>query len=77
METTTISVKKSIKKRLDELKNYPREPIDSVIERLVDLAVDEEPLTEEDIKGIEEGLQDIRAGRYYSTKELKGKLHIK
>lgn len=77
METTTIQVNKSLKKRLDELKNYPKEPIDSVIERLVSLAVDEEPLSEEDIKGIEEGLQDIRTGRFYTTKELKEKLKMK
>lgn len=77
METTTIQVKKSLKIKLDELKNYPKEPIDSVIERLVTLAIDEEPLSDEDIKGIEEGLRDIKAGKYYTTKELKAKLHIK
>ena len=77
METTTIQVKKNLKKRLDTLKIYPKEPTDSVIERLVNLAVDEIPLSEEDIKGIEEGLEDIKAGRYYTTKELKEKLRLK
>jgi predicted transcriptional regulator len=77
METTTIQIRKTLKKRLDRLKVYPNEPMDSVIERLTHIAVDEEPLSAEDIRGIEEGLADIKAGRVYTTEQLKKKLGIK
>ncbi|MEM0149838.1 MAG: hypothetical protein QXW10_03010 [Candidatus Micrarchaeaceae archaeon] len=77
METTTIQIRKDLKKKLDEFKAYPGESMNSVIERLARNAVDEEPLSAGDIKGIEEGLADIRAGRVYTTKQLKKKLEIK
>ena len=77
METTTIQVKKSLKKKLEGLKVHPSESMDSVIERLTNLAIDDEPLSPEEIKGIEEGLEDIRAGRVYTTTQVKKKLGIK
>ena len=52
METTTIQIRKVLKKKLDELKTYPNEPMDSVIERLTDMAIDEEPLSAEEIRDI-------------------------
>ena len=35
------------------------------------MAVDDEPLSEEAIRGIEEALEDIRAGRLYSEDEIR------
>ena len=77
METTTIQIRKTLKKKLEELKAYPNETMDQLIERLADSKIDYEPLTEEDIKGIEKGLADIRAGRVYTLEEVKKKLGIK
>ena len=77
METTTIQIRKVLKKKLDELKTYPNEPMDSVIERLTDMAIDEEPLSAEEIKDIEKSLEDIKKGRVYSLGEVKKQLGIK
>lgn len=55
---------------------YKNEPYNSVVERLIKMAYDEEPLTEEEIKGIEEILEDIKAGRAYSGKEAKRMLGL-
>ncbi len=77
METTTVQIKRSLKKKLEELKIHPSEPMDSVIERLANMAIDEEPLSPEEIKGIEEGLADIKAGRVYTTAQVKKRLGIK
>ncbi len=77
METTTIQVKKTVKKKLNALKLYPREPMDSVIERLTDMAIDDEPLTKEDIRDIERSLEDVKKGRVYSLEEVKDELGIK
>ena len=77
MEITTIQIRKVLKKKLDELKAYPNETMDQLIERLADNHIDYEPLSKEDIKGIEKGLADIKAGRVYTLEEVKKKLGIK
>ena len=77
METTTIQIKKSLKRKLDELKIYPNETMDQLIERLADSKIDYEPLSEEEIKGIEKGLADIKAGRVRTLEQIKKKFGIK
>ncbi|MDE1871417.1 MAG: hypothetical protein KGI06_04230 [Candidatus Micrarchaeota archaeon] len=77
METTTIQVKKSIKKKLDMLKIYPNESMGSVIERLTNMAIDEEPLSKEEIRDIEKSLDDIKKGKVYSLDEVKKDIGIK
>lgn len=77
METTTIQIRKVLKMKLEELKVYPNETMDQLIERLADSKTDYEPLSREEIKGIEEGLADIKAGRVYTTKQMKKELGIK
>ena len=74
---TTIQVEEEVRRVLNELKLYPREPYNLVIERLIKSKIDEEPLSKEAIKAIEKGLQDIKEGRVYTTKEVKRKLKIK
>lgn len=74
--TTTICIDPNIKKKLDDLKAYKNESYNSVVERLIKMACDEEPLTDEDIKGIEESLEDIKAGRVYSEEEAKRMMGI-
>ncbi len=73
---TTIQVHRTLKDKLEKLKIYPRESYAKVIERLIAGGIDSEPLSEEEIKGIEQGLANIKAGRTYTTKELKKKLGI-
>lgn len=67
-----------VKKRLDILKRYPRETYNEVLERLTGDALEDaaEVLTEEDIRDIEEAIQDIKAGRVYTTEEVKKELGI-
>ncbi len=74
----TIKVTPDVKQRLDALKKYPRETYNEVIERLTRDALEEaaEELTDEDIRDIEEAIQDIKAGRVYTTDELKRELGI-
>lgn len=74
--TTTICIDPNIKRKLDDLKAYKNESYNSVVERLIKMAYDEEPLTDEDIKGIEESLEDIKAGRVYSEEEAKRMMGI-
>lgn len=60
---TTIQLRPETKSRLDGMKIHPRESYDEVLNRLLDMTHDPEPLSEETSKKIEEGIADIRAGR--------------
>ncbi len=77
METTTIQIKKELKKKLDKLKAYPNETMDQLIERLANSQIDNEPLSKDDIKSIEKSLTDIKAGRVYTLEQVKKKNGIK
>ena len=64
-----------VKQRLDRLRRFPRESYNEIISRLT-MENEEEGITEEDISDIEEALEDIKAGRVYSTAQLKEKLGL-
>jgi len=75
-ETTTIVIQKDLKSRLDEVKLHPRETYNDVIERLLECTVDDEPLSEETLFAIEEGLEDIRKGRTVPMEDVMKELGI-
>ncbi len=74
---TSIQVEKEIKARLDKLKNHPRETYNEVLVRLLKIAQDDDILSPAVIKNIEEGIADIKAGRVYSSAQVKKKLGLK
>ena len=55
---------------LDDLKINPRETYDNVVRRLAESAYDDEPLSEEEIAAMEEGIADIKAGRVRSLRDV-------
>jgi len=67
METIPIRIRKETKESLTKFRAHPRETYDEVIARLMASQVDREPVSEEILKAIEEGLADIRNRK---TKEL-------
>jgi len=75
--TTTICIDPKVKDKLTSLKRYSRESYNSVIERLADMAVDEEPLSDEAIRGIEEALEDIKKGQLYSEERIMKEFDLK
>ncbi|MHA1677551.1 MAG: hypothetical protein ACTSW3_02090, partial [Promethearchaeota archaeon] len=64
------------KRKLERAKMFPRETYNQVIERLLERD-NEEILSPRTIRNIERALSDIKAGRVYSTKEVKKRLGIK
>jgi len=70
-ETTTIVIRWETKARLDELKRHPRESYNDVVDRLATMATDDEPLSEDTLKRIEEALEDLKAGRYFTDEEIE------
>jgi predicted transcriptional regulator len=73
---TTIYIREDLKGRLNSLKQNPKESYNDVIERLVSRAVDDEPLSKEAIKGLEEALEEIRQGRLISEEEIMKKYGV-
>jgi len=75
--TTTICLDTKVKEKLTSLKHHSRESYSSVIERLANLAIDEKPLSDEAIHGIEEALEDIKNGRLHSEEEIMKEFDLK
>jgi len=75
--TTTICLDLKVKEKLTSLKHHSRESYSSVIERLANLVIDEKPLSDEAIHGIEEALEDIKNGRLHSEEEIMKEFDLK
>ena len=74
--TTTVQVKLSTKQRLEGLKITKGESMDSVINRLTVLAIDGEPLSKDEIRGIRQSLKEIEQGKTRPAGEVYKKLGI-
>ncbi len=55
---------------------YLRDKGDTVLQAFLNAPLDDEPLTEEDIKAIEDGKEDIKAGRVYTLEQVKTELGL-
>ncbi|HUT05518.1 MAG TPA: hypothetical protein VMW74_02365 [Nitrosopumilaceae archaeon] len=75
MSTMKLSVK--TKKLLEKRKNYPKEPLEHVVARLLNITQEEDILSPSVIKNIEEGIADIKAGRVYTSEQVKKKIGLK
>jgi predicted CopG family antitoxin len=75
-DTTTIVIRQETKARLDDLKRHPRESYNDVVDRLASMATDDEPLSDETLKRIEEALEDLKQGKYYTEEEIEAELEL-
>ncbi len=67
MATSTIQLSTEMKRRLNEMKLYPRETYEEVLERLLE---DLQELSEETKRDIEEATREIEAGRFRTHEQL-------
>jgi len=77
MEQSTIKLSKKLKAELTKQKNYPSETYETIISRLLEASKEDDILSDEVIKNIEEGIADIKKGRAYTSKQVKKKLRLK
>jgi len=77
MEQSTIKLSKKIKNDLRKQMNHPRETYENVIARLLKNTQKDDVLSDEVIKNIDEGVADIKAGRVYTSDQVKRKLGLK
>jgi len=73
---SSIYIREDLKTQLNNLKRNPKESYNDVIERLVNLTVDDEPLSADTIKGLEEGLDDIKRGNLISEEVIRKKYGV-
>ena len=76
MEQSTIKLSKKLKADLRKQMNHPGETYETIIARLLRETQDE-VLSKATIKNIEQGIADIKAGRVYTTAQVKKKLGLK
>ena len=73
---SSIYIRQDLKTQLNNLKRNPKESYNDVIERLVNLTIDDEPLSADAIKGLEEGLSDIKKGYLISEEDIRKKYGV-
>lgn len=56
--------------------NHPGETYESIITRLLKASQQDETLSKEVIKNIEDGVADIKAGRVYTSEQVRQKLGL-
>jgi len=76
MEQSTIKLSKKLKNDLRKQMNHPGETYEAVIARLVKIT-QVDVLSKEVIKNIEEGVADTKAGRVYTSEQVKKRLGLK
>jgi len=75
---TSIQVKSEVKQKLDELKNYPSETYNEILSRMLEIMAEtREELSSQTLNNIQKSLEDIKAGRVSSHKEVKQRLKLK
>lgn len=77
MEQSTIKLSKKLKNDLRKQMNHPRETYEAIIARLLKITQEDDVLSKAVIKNIEEGVADIKAGRVYTSEQVKKKLGLK
>jgi len=75
MSHTTVQIRTETKALLDDLKLNPRETYDEVVRRLAEMAYDE-PLSDEEIASISASVEDIKAGRVQTLKQVRKELGV-
>jgi predicted transcriptional regulator len=75
MDKTTIQINRQTLERLKTLRKFERQSYDNVLNSMID-DIEEESLSEEEIRGIKQGLEDIKKGRVYSIESVAKELGI-
>lgn len=76
-DSTTIKISKKTKSSLEKQKIHPGETYEVVLARILKRVSQDDVLSPETIKNIEQGVADIKAGRVYTSEQVKKKLGLK
>jgi len=70
MKQSTIKISKKIKNDLKKQMNHPRETYETVITRLLKITQEDDVLSKQAIKNIEDDIADIKAGQKETRTEM-------
>ncbi|MEK6819717.1 MAG: hypothetical protein AABY03_00780 [Nanoarchaeota archaeon] len=76
MEKTTIQISQGTLSRMKNLKSHERQSYDELLNGILDNVEDEE-LSQEEIKEIQESLEDVKRGRTKPIEQVAKELGIK
>lgn len=76
MGTSTISIPNDLKAQLNKMKIHHRETYADVIVRLISYAENAEPLSQTESDQLLEAVDDMKAGRLISAKDLRSELGL-
>lgn len=77
MNSTTIKISRKTKSGLEKQKTHLGDTYEAVISRLLDYISQDDNLSIQTIKDMEQGIADIKAGRVYTSAQVKKRLGLK
>ena len=77
MKQSTIKLSKKVKDDLKKQMTHKGETYETVITRLLKDALQDDMLSPAIIKNIEEGVADIKAGRVYTSEQVRKRLGLR
>jgi len=74
-QQSNMAISKTTKEDLVKLRNFPAEPFEDVVKRLIVIYTrdDDDLLTKDDLNQIEKSLTQIKEGKYKTLKQLREK----
>ena len=76
MTATTVRIDTETKALISDRKNHSRESLEDVIKRMIAVYDVDRHLSDGELKAVELGMQDVRAGRTISGADLRKKLGL-
>lgn len=71
-----MKISHETKQQIGNFRNYPKEPLEQVVKRMIETYEDDLILTDDDVKGIQKSLDDLKEGRVYSHEQIKKELGL-
>ena len=68
---STMKISHETKEQIGNLRNYPKEPLEQVVKRMIETYEEDLTLTEKDLEDIQKSLDDIKSGRVYTLEQVE------
>jgi len=72
-----MKISHETKQQIGNFRNYPKEPLEQVVKRMIEIYEDDLTLTEKDLNDIQKSLDDIKAGRVYTLEQVEKEFGLK
>jgi len=66
-----MKISHETKQQIGNFRNYPKEPLEQVVKRMIETYEEDLTLTEKDLEDIQKSLDDIKSGRVYTLEQVE------